>query len=187
VSEPVGPKIKLKLPEPGPKITLKFGKSNPADSPAPQANGSNGTPTPVNGTARKNPFSGSHSSATPVPSLDQLGRARSTSNSVDSPTPSISAPVKNEEGARNSPAVSTGLNPYRASSQSVSTPGVAGVGMPPPSTSGVSNPNLYSSSGYAQSFPHQPQYQPPNPSVESKWRKPGQSRFLLYTPIERLH
>jgi len=176
--EPAGPKIKLKMPEAGPKITLKFGggKASPADSPAPQpapqTNGSNGAAP--NGLGRRNPFGGSQSSATPVPSLDQLERARSMSGSVPSPTPSNSAPVKNEDGARNSPAIPAGYNSYRGGSQVVSTPGLAGSGMPPPSTPGLQN--LFSQGGYAQSFNHQPQYQPPNPSFDSKWRQPGKSK-----------
>jgi hypothetical protein len=173
VPEPVGPKIKLKMPEPAPKILLKFGgggKASPADSPAPQTNGSNGSDTPVNGTGRRNPFGGS--SSTPVPTLDQLERARSMSGSVASPTPSNAALVKNEEGARNSPAIAVGYA-YGGSSQAVSTPGLNGSGMGPPSTPGLPQQNQYSQGSYAQSFNHQAQYQPPNPGYESKWRQPG--------------
>lgn len=169
------------MPEPGPKITLKFGpggsRASPADSPAPQlapqTNGLNGTAP--NGLSRRNPFGGSHSTATPIPNLEQLERARSMSGSVPSPTPSNSAPVKNEEAARNSPALAPGYNTYRGGSQAVSTPGLSGNGMPPPSTPGL--PNIYSQGGYAQSFNHQPQYQPPNPSFDSKWRQPGKSKL----------
>lgn len=180
VPEPAGPKIKLKMPEPAPKILLKFGggggKASPAESPAPQTNGSNGSDAPVNGTVRRNPFGGS--SSTPVPILDQLDRARSMSGSagaVPSPTPSNAALVKNEEGARNSPAIAAAYG-YRGSSQAVSTPGLNGNGMPPPSTPGLPQQNQYSQGGYAQSFNHQAQYQPPNPSYESKWRQPGKGK-----------
>jgi hypothetical protein len=178
VPDPAGPKIKLKMPEPGPKITLKFGgnRASPADSPAPQVapqtNGANGTA--LNGTNRRNPFGGAHSSATPVPTLEQLERARSMSGSVPSPTPSNSAPVKNEDAARNSPALQQSYNSFRGGSQAVSTPGLSGNGMPPPSTPGLQN--MFSQGGYAQSFSHQPPYQPPNPSFDSKWRQPGKSK-----------
>lgn len=177
IPEPAGTKIKLKVsnPDAGPRITLKFpagGKASPRDSPAPQTNGAGNHGVPMNGTARRNPFGGSHSSATPVPSLDQLERARSMSGSVASPTPSSAAPVKNED-ARNSPAIVAGFN-HRAPSQAVSTPGLNGNGMPPPSTPGL--PNQYSQGGYAQSFNHSTQYHPPNLGFDSKWRQPGKSK-----------
>jgi hypothetical protein len=184
VPEPAGPKIKLKMPESGPKITLKFGgsRASPADSPAPQpapqTNGSNGVA--LNGLSRRNPFGGSHAAATPIPNLDQLERARSMSGSVPSPTPSNSGLVKNEDGARNSPALVPGYNGYRGGSQAASTPGLSGNGMPPPSTPGLQN--IFSQGGgYAQSFNHQPQFQPPNPSFDSKWRQPGKSEQSLET------
>lgn len=166
------------MPEPGPKITLKFGgsRASPADSPAPQlapqTNGSNGMAP--NGLSRRNPFGGSHSSATPIPNLEQLERARSMSGSVSSPTPSNSALVKNEDAARNSPALQTNYSSYRGGSQAASTPGLSGNGMPPPSTPGL--PTMFSQGGYAQSFNHQTPYQPPNPSFDSKWRQPGKSK-----------
>ncbi|CAG8972979.1 hypothetical protein HYALB_00008339 [Hymenoscyphus albidus] len=142
---PPAPKIKLKVPEPAPKITLKFGsRGSPAaeTTPAPQTNGANGTP--ANGT-RRNPF-GASGAAAPAPSLDQLERARSTSGSAQSPTPSNSGVVKNEEVARNSPAVSAAVANPRASSQTaVSTPGLPV--MPPPSTPGVPANNMYSAGG----------------------------------------
>jgi hypothetical protein len=172
------------MPESGPKITLKFGgsRASPADSPAPQSapqtNGSNGVA--LNGLSRRNPFGGSHSAATPIPNLDQLERARSMSGSVPSPTPSNSGLVKNEDGARNSPALVPGYNGYRGGSQAASTPGLSGNGMPPPSTPGLQN--IFSQGGgYAQSFNHQPQFQPPNPSFDSKWRQPGKSKQSLKT------
>jgi hypothetical protein len=161
------------MSEPGPKITLKFGgqgKASPAESPAPQTNGSNGSDAPVNGTGRRNPFGGS--SSTPVPTLDQLERARSMSDSVASPTTSNAALVKNEEGGRISPVIAPGYG-YRGNSQGASTPGLNGSGMPPPSTAGLPPQNQYSQGGYTQSFNHQAPYQQPNPSYESKWRQPG--------------
>lgn len=187
IPEPAGIKIKLKLSEPAaaPKILLKFGggggKASPADSPAPQTNGSNGGDTAVNGTVRRNPFGGS--SATPVPALDPLvlDRARSMSGSVGavpSPTPSNAALVKNEEGGRDSPAIAPGYG-YHGSSQAVSTPGLNGNGMPPPSTPGPLQQNQYPQGGYAQSFNHQAQYQPPTPSYESKWRQPGKGKSIF--------
>lgn len=170
------------MPEAGPKITLKFGgsRASPADSPAPQlppqTNGSNGVAP--NGLSRRNPFGGSHSSATPIPNLEQLERARSMSGSVPSPTTSNSGLVKNEDAARNSPALAPNYNNYRGGSQAVSTPGLSGNGMPPPSTPGLQN--IYAQGGgYAQSFNHQPQFQPPNPSFDSKWRQPGKSKQSL--------
>jgi hypothetical protein len=188
VPEPAGPKIKLKMPEPGPKITLKFGgsRASPADSPAPQpapqTNGSNGVA--ANGLSRRNPFGGSHAVPTPLPNLDQLDRARSMSGSVPSPTTSNSGLVKNEDVARNSPALAQNYNSYRGGSQGVSTPGLSGNGMPPPSTPGL--PNIYSQGGgYAQSFNHQPPYQPPNPSFDSKWRQPGKSKQSLKLLLSR--
>lgn len=185
VLEPPAPKIKLKMPEPAPKITLKFGSrgSPPAAeaAPAPQTNGANGTP--ANGT-RRNPF-GASGAAAPAPNLDQLERARSTSGSVQSPTPSIpaTAVVKNEEGARNSPAVpAAGFSIQRAVSQTVSTPGLPVAGMPPPSTPSVPANNMYLTSGYATSFQHQPQYQAPKPAaLESKFRPPGKGKFQMFT------
>ncbi|CAG8956866.1 hypothetical protein HYFRA_00012321 [Hymenoscyphus fraxineus] len=172
---PPAPKIKLKVPEPAPKITLKFGsRGSPAaeTTPAPQTNGANGTP--ANGT-RRNPFGASGAPA-PAPSLDQLERARSTSGSAQSPTPSNSGVVKNEEVARNSPAVSAAVANPRASSQTaVSTPGLPV--MPPPSTPGVPANNMYSAGGYATSFQHQPQYQAPKPVTESRFRLPGKGKF----------
>ena len=100
------------------------------------------------------------------------------SDSVASPTSSNAAVVKNEEGARNSPAIPPGYG-YRGVSQTVSTPGLNGSGMPPPSTPGLPQQNQYSQGGYAQSFNHQPQYQPPNPSYESKWRQSGKGKKCL--------
>ncbi|KAF4634844.1 hypothetical protein G7Y89_g3266 [Cudoniella acicularis] len=176
VQEPT-PKIHLKVNNNSEqkKITLKFGnRGSPAESPAPQVNGSSGTP--ANGT-RRNPFGGSNTSIAPVPSLDQLERARSASGSAPSPTTSNSAVVKNEE-ARNSPAVPAPIQSnYRGTSQTVSTPGLPTSGMLPPSTPGISNHNMYTAGGYAQSFPHphQPQFHVQNPAFESKWRQPGKS------------
>lgn len=178
VPESAGPKIKLKMPEAPSRITLKIGpKASPVGSPAPQTNGVNGNTAPVNGTSRRNPFGGSYSSATPVPTLDQLDRARSMSGSVPSPTPSNAAPVKNEDVNRNSPALPAGQTSYRAPSQAVSTPSVNGNGMPPPSTPGI--PQNYTSGGYAQSFNHQSNYHvpTPNPASESKFRQPGKSEY----------
>ena len=185
--EPAGPKIKLKMPEPAPKITLKFpgGKASPAESPAPQTNGMNGNAAAANGSSRRNPFGGSYSSSTPVPSLDQLERARSMSGSAASPTPSNSAPVKNEDGARNSPAIPSGYNNYGGPSQAVSTPGLNGSVMPPPSTPGLPNQNLYVNGGYAQSFNHHSQYQAPNPTFESKWRQPGKSKSISFSVVKK--
>jgi len=157
---------------------LKFGsKSSPAASPAPpapqllpQPNGPTTAAVATNGSSRRNPFGGSQASATPAPNLDQLERARSASGSAPSPTPSNSAIVKKEDAARNSPAVATGYN-YRGTSQAVSTPGLSGSGMLPPSTPGL--PNAYSSGGYAQSFNHQAQQSSLNSSFEAMWRAPG--------------
>ena len=180
VQEPANKiRLKMSVPEPAPKIALKVGRPSPADSPAPQTNGSNGTP--ANGASRKNPFGGSYSSATPVPNLDQLDRARSMSGSAPSPTPSGSAAIKNEEIARNSPALQAANYNYRAPSQAVSTPGLSGAGMPPPSTPGVPPQNMYSTGGYAQSFPHPAMYAQ-NPAVDNKWRPEGQSKTPLNLP-----
>jgi hypothetical protein len=182
VPEPAGTKIKLKLNDgPKEKIMLKFGsKASPAASPAPpapqllpQTNGSTSAAVATNGSSRRNPFGGSQSSATPAPSLDQLERARSASGSAPSPTPSNSAWVKKEDAPRNSPAVAAGYN-YRATSQAVSTPGLSGSGMLPPSTPGL--PNAYSSGGYAQSFNHQAQQNSLNSSFEAMWRAPGKGK-----------
>jgi hypothetical protein len=172
VPEPTGTKIKLKLPE-VPRITLKIGpKGSPAGSPAPQVNGANGAA--VNGAGRRNPFGGSTSVAATSPSLDQLEKARSMSSSVASPTTSNAGPVKSEEVARNSPALTAGQG-FGAPSQAFSTPGLNESGMPPPSAPG--NSNNYTPSGYAQSFNHQSQYHAPNPAFESKWRQPGKGQF----------
>jgi len=170
----VGTRIKLRIPEPGPKILLKFGggggKASRADSPAPQTNGSNGSDVSANGTVRRNPFGGT--SSTPVPVLDQLERARSISGSVHSPTPSSAAIVRSEEGARSSPAIAPGQL-YRGSSHTASTPSLNGNGMPPPSTPGLPQQTSLSQGGYAQSFNHQAHYQAPAPSYESRWRPAG--------------
>ncbi|KAH7391420.1 Bromodomain-containing protein-like protein [Cadophora sp. MPI-SDFR-AT-0126] len=166
---PAAPRISLKIKQPPqPKFTLKFpGRPTPVDSPTPpaavRANGSAGLAT-ANG---RNPFA----SATPAPSLVPLERARSASGSVPSPTPSSVALVKNEEAGRNSPAVQAPFNNLRGSSQAVSSPGGAVNGMLPPTTPG----NTYNAGGYAQSFNHQAQYNPPNPSFDSKWRQPGKN------------
>lgn len=174
------------MPEPAPKITLKLGgRPSPADSPAPQTNGSNGAA--INGTSRKNPFVGSVSGATPLPNIDPLERAKSMSDSATSPTPSNSAAVKNEEVAHKSPAIQTAnYNNYRPPSQPVSTPGPPANGMLPPSTPGLPTPalptpNLFNSGGYAQSFQHPTVYQAPNPAVDNKWRPEGQSKTFQYT------
>ncbi len=179
--EPAGTKIKLRMPEPTPKIVLKIGGGNkaspaPRESPAPQPvsqpNGTNGAATLVNGSTRRNPFGGSHSSVTPVPNLEKLERARSVSASMASPH-SISAPVKSED-ARNSPAIAplTPYNGYRGGSQTALTPNPSGPGMQPPLTPAL--PGLYSHGGYAQSFNHT-QYQTPNNGFDSKFRQPGKS------------
>ena len=168
VPEAVVPKIKLKLAE-APKITLKFpgGKASPAESPAPPANGSGDNNTGINGSSRRNPFSNSRASATPMPNLDQPD---STSASTASPTPSNPAPVKKEESARDSPAVSS-LNGVRGISQVVSTPGATSSTMAPPTTPGLPNSNTYTAGGFVQSFPHNT-----NSSFESKLRQPGQGK-----------
>lgn len=169
VSEPAGTKIKLRVPE-VPRITLKIGpKGSPAGSPAPQVNGA-----AANGAGRKNPFGGSTSVAAPIPSLDQLEKARSMSGSVASPTTSNTAPVKSEEIARNSPALSAGQG-SATTNQAVSTTGLNGSGMLPPLAPG--NSQNYTPGGFAQSFNHQSQYHAPNPAFESKWRQPGKSKF----------
>ncbi|KAH9220586.1 hypothetical protein DL95DRAFT_357236 [Leptodontidium sp. 2 PMI_412] len=179
---PVGPKIKLQIKQPQAtipapsaqqKYTLKFpGRPTPVDSPTPQAairaNGSAGLAA-ANGAGGRNPFA----SATPAPSLEQLERARSASGSVPSPTPSSAALVKNEEAGRNSPAGLAPFNNLRGSSQAVLSPGLTANGMLPPTTPGASN--VYNAGGYAQSFNHQAQYNPPNPSFDSKWRQPGKN------------
>ncbi|CZT46934.1 related to member of RSC complex [Rhynchosporium secalis] len=178
------PKIKLQIKQPQAavpnaaqqKFTLKFpGRPTPAAaSPTPtplaaiRANGSTGFAV-SNGAGPRNPFA----SVTPAPSLEQLERARSASGSVPSPTGSNPALVKNEEASRNSPAVLAPFDNLRASSQSVSSPGLATNGMLPPTTPGVSN--AYNTGGFAQSFNHQAQYNPPNPSFDSKWRQPGKN------------
>lgn len=164
--------MKINKQPPQPKFTLKFpGRPTPVDSPTPQApvraNGSAGHAT-TNG---RNPFA----SATPAPSLIPLERARSASGSVSSPTPSSAALVKNEDAGRNSPAVTAPMSNLRGSSQAAASPGVAVNGMLPPTTPG----NIYNAGGYAQSFNHQAQYNPPNPSFDSKWRQPGKSKFQL--------
>ncbi|PQE22754.1 bromodomain containing protein [Rutstroemia sp. NJR-2017a BVV2] len=175
VPEPVAPKIKINVkgPEPSPKITLRVGggRGTPADSPAPQTNGAGAnSAASINGEGRRNPFSSTQSSATPAPSLDQLERARSMSNSAASPTPSNSAPVKNED-AQLTAAPTQGNN--RATSQAVSTPTPAPSNMPPPNTPGASNYNTYNQNGYAQSFSHLAQQNVSSSSFESKWRAPG--------------
>ncbi|KAJ8058155.1 hypothetical protein OCU04_013010 [Sclerotinia nivalis] len=173
--EPVIPKIKInvKAPEPTPKITLRVGVPRVADSPAPLTNGSNGTVTSAtssNSETRRNPFGGSHSTATPAPNLGQLERARSMSNSAASPILSNSVPVKSEEALRKSPAAPIQSTP-RPISQTVSTPTPAPSNMLPPHTPNASNHNSYNQGGYAQSFNHQPA----NLGLESKFRAPGKN------------
>ncbi|KAM3067631.1 hypothetical protein ACMFMG_000055 [Clarireedia jacksonii] len=174
VPEPVAPKIKINVKgaEPSPKITLRVGggRGTPADSPAPQTNGGGNSTASMNGEGRRNPFSSSQPSATPAPNLDQLERARSMSNSAASPTPSNSAPVKNED-AQLTAVPTQGAN--RAASQAVSTPTPAPSNMPPPNMPGNSNHNTYNQNGYAQSFSHQTQQNVSSSAFESKWRAPG--------------
>lgn len=172
--EPVTPKIKLNVKgsEPTPKITLRVGVGSggrAADSPAPLTSGSNGTATSgtsSNGEARRNPFGGSHSTATPAPNLGQLERARSMSNSAASPSPSAAVPVKSEDALRKSPTAS-GQTAQRPLGQAVSTP--TSSTMLPPHTPSAANNNTYNQGGYAQSFNHQPA----NLGLESKFRAPG--------------
>lgn len=182
VPDPVAPKIKLKLAgeqlasTPATKFTLKISnKSSPAVTPAPPTNGSNSSNPAANGTSRRNPFNVPQASATPAV-VDQLESAKSVSGSAASPSPSIITPaaaVKNEEAARNSPAL-VGSNGVRSASQASSTPAAAsGTAMAPPSTPGLPNLNTYSAAGYAQSFPQ------PNLEFESKLRQPGQSKSLF--------
>lgn len=176
VPEPVVPRIKInvKAPEPGPKITLRVGAASggrATDSPAPMTGGSNGTATSAtssNSEARRNPFGGSHSVATPAPNLGGLDRARSMSNAGISPTPSQVVPVKSEDVQRKSPAAPHQPT-VRPISQTVSTPTPTSSTMLPPNTSSVSNNNTYIQGGYAQSFNHQPV----NLGLESKFRAPG--------------
>ncbi|KAI9648854.1 hypothetical protein NHQ30_003495 [Ciborinia camelliae] len=176
VPEPVIPKIKINVKgsESTPKITLRVGGatgSRATDSPAPLTSGSNGTATSgnsSNGEIRRNPFGGSHSTATPAPNLDQLERARSMSISAASPTPSNSVPVKYEDALGKSPAGP--IHPMtRPVGQTVSTPTPTPSTMLPPHTPNASNNNTYNQGGYAQSFNHQPA----NIGVESKFRAPG--------------
>jgi hypothetical protein len=164
------------MPEPAPKITLKFGaKASPADSPAPQSNGSNENDAPVNGNTRKHPFSAS--SAVPIPLLDQLERAKSMSDSAASPTPSNAA--INEEASRNSPALNVGPGySYRGSCQTVSTPGLNENVMLPPSTPALPHPNQSSHGEFGQISNHAAQYHPPTPTYESKWRQPGKGKRI---------
>lgn len=171
-----------KAPPPQPsqnqRITLKLSgqKGSPTPTPVVQPNNSNGNGPQANGTGRRNPFGGSASVATGVPSLDQLERARSMSGSVASPTVSSAGAVKHEDGRRNSPALAPNTN-YRASSQAVSTPGLNSAGMLPPSTPGLGQTHSQPG-GFAQSFNQQPQYPIPNPAFESKWRQPGKGKLL---------
>lgn len=189
--DPIAPKIKLKLaeppaPAPSHKLTFKIASKaspavTPAVTPAPPTNGASKSNAAANGTSRRNPFSVAQPSSAPIP-LEQLERAKSVSGSVASPSPSLApAPVKNEEVARNSPAL-VAPNGVRSASQASATPVAAGsVVMAPPSTPALSAVNTYSSAGYAQSFaPQQPQYQQPSPIYESKWRQPGQSKSKCY-------
>jgi hypothetical protein len=176
VPNPVGTKIKLNLSEPTPtstpsaaptKVILKIGaKSSPATTPAPHTNGTGNHAAGQNGTSRKNPFGGSQSSSTPVPSLEQIDRAKSASAAGASPSPSVAAPVKREEIARDSPALLAG-NEIRSTSQASSTPAVGASGMAPPLTP---NPSLPT----GLPLNHQQQQQPSYPLAETHLRQPDQ-------------
>lgn len=178
-----GPKIKLKLPDPpaaGPKITLKLGaKGSPTATPTPTTNGSN---TVQNGTTRRNPFGASSNVSTPVPALDPIERAKSASVQAASPSPAIVASVKDEESARNSPAVLAPPNlpnGIRSTSQASSTPVPAGAAMLPPTTPG---PGIHTTPAAATPIPNlvpPPPIPQINPQFESQWRQPGQGEHAF--------
>lgn len=157
--------------EPPPKITLRMGnKASPAESPAPSA-ALNG-----NGDKGRNTFRGSQSVSS-VPTPSQLDRARSTSDSVASPTSSTAALVKNEDASKQSPVIQPTNSSLVPNGQATlphsggaqvngsSTPAAPMGALPTPPNL---NPYLQGTSLYNGQT-----YHPPNPSYESKWRQPG--------------
>jgi hypothetical protein len=184
IAEPAVHKLKLKVTgaaEPTPKITLRLGqRASPVPSPA-AAPGLNAPISSPNGTvSRRNPFAGTQTFSTAVTNLGQLDMARSLSGSVASPTPSMSAVVKKEDGAKPSPSIPPPAANYNQGGQN----GLSGTinsntrPMLPPNGTGSNYGQYYGAAGQAQPYGQQAQ-QAPNPAFESKWRAPGKGRILL--------
>jgi hypothetical protein len=170
-------------PEPAPKITFRLGeKPSPAESPAPAAStpGDSG-PDPNGAGARRASHGSPQRKPSIAPGVEQPVQPVSNANTPG--TPSTSAPVKNEEAPKNSPApLSTmplvnGLaSSMLARQASYPTNGVA---MPPPA---AITPGMTPSSGYSSGYMgyQQPAAPQPQSHFESKWRPAGKSKSLIH-------
>ncbi|KFY86487.1 hypothetical protein V500_07595 [Pseudogymnoascus sp. VKM F-4518 (FW-2643)] len=176
VQEPPQQKLKLKVsaPEPGPKIMLRMGaKGSPAESPRETPPNTSTAITPLpNGASSREAAPGT--SVRPASAVGHIDRGRSISGSVNSPTLSVSAPVKSED--RPSPSIQASVS-QMASAQGLSTTQLNGVSMAPPTGLGpavtANGHHLNGTTpgyGHMQPSPYQP---PPVPTFDSKWRLPG--------------
>lgn len=188
VPEPPQPKLKLKMssaPEAVPKITLRMGgKGSPSESPVPPVlvNGTTATIENIqNGVGpRRNPFSGSQISSTPLPSIGQLEQAQ-LSGSAASPSPSVPSLVKNEDGSKPSPPVTLTPANLSQNNHSTSTNGapnlhINGNSMLPPTDISGHSPSITNIVTQPQSYAPHFSHQVPNPSFESKWRSEGKGK-----------
>lgn len=158
---------------------LRMGaKGSPAESPreTPNPNASiANTPLP-NGASSREAAPGS--SVRPASAIGHIDRGRSISGSVNSPTLSVSAPVKSED--RPSPSMQPSSVNQIAGAQGFSTTQLNGVSMAPPTGLGpavaANGHHLNGTTpgyGNMQPSPYQP---PPVPSFDSKWRLPGKGK-----------
>ncbi|KAI0998998.1 hypothetical protein K3495_g9198 [Podosphaera aphanis] len=174
VAEPVGTKIKLRLPPEPAKITLKIGKKlSPVNSPPSQTalhitNSQTNTstisrqdppsasPGPITVAQSERAPSLARPAAVPVPVPAQVPVTALAPAMSQSPTTSIA--TKKEEIIQKSPVMA-----FNNHSSNVTTNAV----MQPPTTA---LPTAYPVSGYSQSYFHQSQQ---TNALDSRFRKPG--------------
>lgn len=159
---------------------LRMGaKGSPAESPRETPPNTSTTITPLaNGTSSREAALGS--SVRPASAVGHIDRGRSISGSVNSPTLSVSAPVKSED--RPSPSMQPSSVSQMASAQGPSTMQLNGVSMAPPTGLGpavaANGQHLNGTApgyGHMQPSPYQP---PPVPTFDSKWRLPGKGKLI---------
>lgn len=146
-------------------------KGSPAESPRETPPNTSTTITPVpNGASSREAAPGG--SVRPASAVGHIDRGRSIS--VNSPTLSVSAPVKSED--RPSPSIQPS---QMSGAQGLSTTQLNGVSMAPPTGLGpavTANGHMNGTTpgyGHMQPSPYQP---PPVPAFDSKWRLPGKGK-----------
>lgn len=157
----------LATPSTGPKIKLKVTrKGSPQGSPAPPPSIAVSNGATVSGTTRG---SKRLRSATPTSGADKLERSKSVVDSVASPAPPpTTSPAKNEEAGD--------LALGRNGSQAVSTPGLNGSSMPPPSTPGLASPHTQVGQPQSSYLGSHAPVPTPDMDFNRRLRAPGQSK-----------